>query len=115
MQKWHQFFNIAMRGDQPFGHIVRMAGHVADPAKPGYPIERADKAIKALGLACVVLASPCIYILAKQCDFFGASVNNGLCLVEQIGPTTRNFRASSIGYDALGTEFVAAFLNRQER
>ena len=88
MQEWHQFFNIPMRGDQPFGHIVRMAGHVADSVKSRYSVERADKAIKALEPACVVLASPCVYILAKQGDFFGASVNNGLCLVEQIGPTT---------------------------
>ena len=88
MQEWHQFLNIPMRGDQPLGHVVRVARHVAESFESRYSVERTNKAIKALELACVILASPCVYILAKQGDFFGASVNNGICLVEPIGPTT---------------------------
>ena len=86
-----------------------MAGHVADAAEAVDFVEFADERAEI-----AVAIAPRVHILAKQRDFLGACIDQRLGLIDQFGPAARDFGAARVRHHAIGAEFVAAFLHRQE-
>ena len=91
MEKWHKLGDLAMGGDQPIGHIVGMARHIANALQARNLVERPDQTIKTLFFAFVVFAAPCVDILPEQGDFPRTTINQGLGLIDQIDPWAGDF------------------------
>ena len=109
MQEGHQRLNIAVRLYQPFGHIIRVARHIADTQQSGDFIHRADQRIKP--------ASPLfprIDVLAKQCDFFRAAINQRARFVQYRIKRARDFGPTRVRHHTISAEFIASLLHRQE-
>ena len=77
MEERHQALDVAMRVDQALGHVVGVAGGVADPRQPGHPVERADQVVQAL-----FAVLPGVDVLAEQRDLARAGIDQRPCLVD---------------------------------
>src|SRR3546814_12385775 len=62
-----------------------------------------------------VPVGPGVDVLAEQRDFLRARIDQRLRLIDDRGERPRNLGAARIGHDAIGAEFVAAFLDGEER
>ena len=58
---------------------------------------------------------PGIDVLAEQGDLARAGVDQRLRFGDDVVPGPRDLRAAGVGHDAISAEFVAAFLDGQER
>ena len=67
-----------------------------------------------LGEAALAIA-PGVHVLAEQHDFARASVSKLFRLVDDVAPRARDFRAARVRHDTISAEFVAAFLDGEER
>ena len=99
-----------MRGNQILGHVGRMAGRIADALEAIDPGQNADQ----VGEAAAAIR-PGIHILAEQDDLASAALDQLTRFGNDVAPRPRDFGAARVGDDAIGAEFVAAFLHRQER
>ena len=109
MQVGHQLVDLAMGGDQRVGHVRRVAGRVADALEPIDLRQRSDQVGEA-----AALVRPGIHVLAEQDDLARAGVDQRLRFGDDVVPRPRDFGAARIGHDAIGAEFVAAFLHGEE-
>jgi hypothetical protein len=106
----HQLVDFAVRRDQGVGHVGGMARGVADSLKPIDVGQRPDQLRKA-----TASVAPRIHVLAKQNDLPRAGFGQRARFGDDVIPRPRDFRAAGIGYDAISAEFVASFLDREER
>ena len=110
MEERHQLFDVAVRVDQPVGHVVGVAGGVADAGEALDPVEFADQRAEV-----AAIVRPRIDVLAEQRDLARAGIDQRLRLVDQRAPRPADLGAARIGDDAIGAELVAPLLHRQER
>ena len=111
VQERHQFWNVAVRRDQAVGHVVGVAGGVADPGQTGQVGQFLDQPLQPASIS----VPPGIHILSEQRDFLRPGLDQPFCFGHQITERTRDFGTAGIGHHAIGAELVAAFLHRQER
>src|SRR3546814_438801 len=64
VEEGHQLVDLAMRGDQPVGHVVRVARRVADAFEPILARQFTDQPVEADRAALVVFAVPRVDVLA---------------------------------------------------
>jgi hypothetical protein len=110
VQERHQLRHVAVGLDQALGHVVGMAGGIADPGEAGNEGEPFDQPLQPapVGIA------PGVDVLAQQGDLARAGFDQFLRFSDQIVEGTRCFRAAGIRHHAIGAELVAAFLHGQE-
>ena len=110
MQIGHQLRHIAMRSDQVVGHVVRMAGRIADAVQPRDVCQPPDQIAQARR----ALAMPSVHVLAEQCDLAHAARHQIACLGQDAGGGAADLGAAGIRHHAERAEFIAAFLHGQE-
>src|SRR5690554_500241 len=114
MEEGHQLLHLAVRTDQAFGDIVRMAGRVPDPLEFRELVELSYQIVEAKRSAGGGGAGPGVDVLAEQGDLTRAVFRQFLRFSQQITKRARDFSSASVGDDAISAEFVAAFLHCQE-
>ena len=111
MEEGHQLLDLGMGADQALGHVVGVAGRVADPLEAG---QRGRARGSGRRGPAPSSRRPGIHVLAEQGDFARAARRPAPGLVEDRRPRPGDFGAARIGHDAIGAEFVAAFLDGEE-
>ena len=91
-----------------------MAGGVADAREAIDLGQRADQGRKAHRVAALVLSAPGGDVLAQQRDLARAGIDQLARLELEIGIGARDLGAAGVGDDAIGAEFVAAFLHGEK-
>ena len=114
VQVRHELVDLGVRGDQAVGHVVRVAGRIANSLQLRQLGELLHQAIETDRAAARVLARPGVDVLPEQRDLARAGVDQPFSLAEQVLERPRNLRAAGVGHDAVGAELVAPFLHRQE-
>jgi hypothetical protein len=109
VQVGHELRNIAVRGDEVVGHVDGVAGRVADPLEVLKVREAVDEGGE--GLSPVF---PGVDVLAKQGELPATTSDELLGSGDEVGHRTADLGPAGIGYDAVGAEFVAAFLDGEE-
>ena len=103
-----------MRGDQLIGHVVGMAGRIADAVQAG----DLGQGIGQFGQGRLSPVRPLavigVDVLAQQGDFAHAPIRQLSRLFQHRRHRSRPFGAARIGHDAEGAELVATLLHRQE-
>ena len=114
VEKGHQLVDLAMRGDQPVGHVVRMAGRIADAFEPVLLRQFADQPVEPDRAPPLVLAVPRVDILAEQRDLPHPARDQRARFGDQVREGPARLGAARVGHDAIGAEFVATLLHGQE-
>ena len=73
-----------------------------------------DQTVEPLHSAAFIFRRPGVHILAEQGDLFRPGIDQRLRFIDNRAPGPRNLGAARIGNDAIGAEFVAAFLDGQK-
>ena len=115
MQAWHQLRQIAVRRDQTFVHVGRMAGRVAqacDALDFGRAAEQtAERPLRAVGPRAMIG----VHVLPDERDLTHTGGREAFHLGHDLRDGTRHFGATRIGHHAKRAEPVASFLNRDKR
>src|SRR4051794_2168469 len=86
-----------------------MAGRVADALEAIDLCEGADQVGEP-----ALAVSPRVHVLAEQHDLACPRVDERRRFRNHVVPRPRDLGAARVRYDTIGTEFVAAFLDREE-
>src|SRR3546814_16371736 len=89
-----------MRGDQPVGHVVRVAGRVADAFEPVLLRQLTDQPVEADRPAPLVRAVPRVDVLAEQRDLARPARDQRPRLGNQIGERSEERR---VGKECVST------------
>ena len=114
VQIGHQLFDLGMTPNQPFFKIVGMAGRVANTLQFRYLGKLSYQPVQPATVTFRIHTAPRVDVLPKQRDFTRAALRQTVRFLYQIGEGAGNLRAPRIWHDAIGAEFVAALLHREE-
>ena len=114
MQIGHQLGLVAMSLDQIVGHVVGMAGGIADAVEPVDFGQSADQPAQLPIPAIRTSTMPAVDVLAQKRDVAHPARNQIAGFGQDTVDRTADLRPAGIGHNAEGAKLVAAFLNRQE-
>ena len=114
MQIGHQLRHVAVGGDQVVGHVVGVAGGVADAVQPRQVAKRADQVAEPRLGPVQPLAVPAVDVLAQEGDLPHAAGDEIARLGEDARGRTAGLGPARVGNDAEGAELVATLLHGQE-